>query len=128
MKQDLIKKNDLKSFWNKHKCKGEVNNGISQTVPNEALTVREVITRFANGTLPPIAKTERVYSGDMEDIRFLDISEVKSRIEHLKSVQEEGKAKIKELQEIELLKKKEAKEKEIAEKAVEEYKSKNPLS
>lgn len=125
MKTDVIKKNELKSFWNKHQCKGETIKGISQTVPNEALTVREVITRFANGTLPPIAKTERVYSGDMEDIRFLDISEVKSRIEHLKTVQEEGKAKIKEFQEIELLKKKEAKEKEIAEKAIEQYKSKN---
>lgn len=125
MKTDVTKKNDLKSFWKKHECKGELNNGISQTVPNEALTVREVITRFANGTLPPIAKSERVYSGDMEDIRFLDISEVQSRIQHLKQIQNDGKAKIKELQEVELLKKKEAKEKEIADKAVEEYKSKN---
>lgn len=49
----------------------EVVVGVSQTVPNQAMSVQTIIDRFVAGTLPNIYG-EPVYSGDMEDYRDLD--------------------------------------------------------
>lgn len=53
----------------------ENNYGVSETVPDQSLTVREIITRFASGTLPDIMKNVE-YTEDLPDLRGLDISEI----------------------------------------------------
>lgn len=42
----------VKSIWSKHQSrKGEVNEGISETIPDCSLSVRDILTRFRRGTL-----------------------------------------------------------------------------
>lgn len=54
---------------------GEHNTQPSQTVPNQALTIREILVRYASGTIPDIMTRDENYSEDNEDLRGLDISE-----------------------------------------------------
>lgn len=54
----------------------ERNYGISQTVPDQTLSVREIIDRYASGTLPDVMKGEEFYSEDLPDLRHLDMSEL----------------------------------------------------
>lgn len=54
---------------------GEHNTQRSQTVPNQALTIREILVRYASGTIPDIMTRDENYSEDNEDLRGLDISE-----------------------------------------------------
>lgn len=54
---------------------GEVNSLPSETVPNQALSVREILTRFAQGIPPDIQQREVFYSEDNDDLRGIDISE-----------------------------------------------------
>ena len=52
----------------------ESNYGVSQTQPDMALTVREIMSRFASGTLPNLA-IDQEFTEDLPDLRGLDISE-----------------------------------------------------
>lgn len=70
---------------------GESNKKKSETVPNQAMGVREIMTRFANGTLPDISR-EIFYSEDLPDTRGLEpwqvqdmIDDNKEQIKHLQS-------------------------------------------
>lgn len=54
----------------------EKNYGISLTVPDQTLSVREIIDRYASGTLPDVMKGEEFYSEDLPDLRHLDMSEL----------------------------------------------------
>lgn len=54
---------------------GEHNTQPSQTVPNQALTIREILVRYASGTIPDIMTRDENYSEDNDDLRGLDISE-----------------------------------------------------
>lgn len=55
----------------------ETNYGISATVPDGSLTVRQIIDRFASGTLSDIDfKKDLMYSEDLPDLRGLDITEL----------------------------------------------------
>lgn len=76
----------------------ELNYGISQTVPDQSLTVREILTKFANGTLPDIYE-EPEFTEDLPDLRGLDISQVhemnrenKQKIEELDKTDKKEKA------------------------------------
>ncbi|AQW99511.1 hypothetical protein CMU73_16500 [Elizabethkingia anophelis] len=58
----------------------EIVRGISETVPDQSLTVREILDKFANGTLDEIGN-DRFYNDDvdgydMPDLRGLDITEL----------------------------------------------------
>lgn len=53
----------------------EVNTKVSMTVPDMALSVREIMQRYASGTLDQI-QNELYYSEDLPDLRGLDISQV----------------------------------------------------
>ncbi|AXH73894.1 MAG: hypothetical protein [Microviridae sp.] len=53
----------------------EKNNGISQTVPDQSYSVREILEKFASGTLPDLTR-EQTFSEDMPDLRGMDISEL----------------------------------------------------
>lgn len=54
-----------------HKEKlGEVNTAESETVPNQAFTVTEILQRFSNGTLPNIVQP--VYYDDTDDFDNID--------------------------------------------------------
>lgn len=115
------KNKTLRSFFNKPKVVNEIFTKKSQTVPNEALTVREVITKFANGTLPPIGKESLMYSEDMEDTRFMDISERMEIINAAKDAQKNGKQQIQDLKDQDKAEKQKARELEISQKAVKDY-------
>ncbi|MDV3947038.1 hypothetical protein CMT75_00690 [Elizabethkingia anophelis] len=58
----------------------EIVRGVSETVPDQSLTVREILDKFANGTLDEIGN-DRFYNDDvdgydMPDLRGLDITEL----------------------------------------------------
>lgn len=65
----------IKSQFRKWESKGEINTGISETIPNQALTVRQILERYASGTVMPISY-DLDYSDDLPDIRFMDITEL----------------------------------------------------
>jgi len=49
----------------------EQNNGISKTIPNQAMTVKELIARFASGLPLNLGKVP-IYEGDDENLTDLD--------------------------------------------------------
>lgn len=55
----------------------EIVTGVSHTVPDQSLTVREILEKFASGTLDEIAG-EPFYNddNDLPDLRGLDITEL----------------------------------------------------
>lgn len=79
----------------------EVNTQISCTVPDQSLSIREILIRYANGTISDISlNNELVYSEDMPDLRGIDISE-------LQQLKKEAQADVKDI-EAELLRRKAA--------------------
>jgi len=48
--------------------------GVSMTVPDQTLTVRQILTRFATGTIPNIEDDEN-YTDDLPDVRNYDFSD-----------------------------------------------------
>lgn len=56
--------------YNYKENKGEVNTLQSETIPNQAFTVTEVLLRFSQGTLPNIVQP--VYYDDTEDFDNID--------------------------------------------------------
>ena len=56
--------------YNHKENQGEINTLKSETVPNQAFTVREVLLRFNNGTLPNIVQP--VYYDDTDDFDNID--------------------------------------------------------
>lgn len=49
---------------------GEINTAESETIPNQAFTVKEVLLRFNQGTLPNIVQP--VYYDDTDDFDNID--------------------------------------------------------
>ena len=79
----------------------EVNTQVSCTVPDQSLSIREILIRYANGTISDISlNNELVYSEDMPDLRGIDISE-------LQQLKKEAQADVKDI-EAELLRRKAA--------------------
>lgn len=68
-------KTKIYSATNKPSTLGEVNTLPSETTPDMALSINDILTRFTRGTLPPIGLGGE-YSGDNPDIRGLDISQI----------------------------------------------------
>jgi hypothetical protein len=52
---------------------GETSKLPSMTVPDQSLTVRQILQRFANGTLGDISMNEPFYSEDLPDLRGMDM-------------------------------------------------------
>ena len=70
----------------------EVNTQVSCTVPDQSLSIREILIRYANGTISDISlNNELVYSEDMPDLRGIDISE-------LQQLKKEAQADVKDIQ------------------------------
>ena len=70
----------------------EVNTQVSCTVPDQNLSIREILMRYANGTVSDISlNNELVYSEDMPDLRGIDISE-------LQQLKKEAQADVKDIQ------------------------------
>jgi hypothetical protein len=67
----------------------EKNYGNSITVPDQSYTVREILTKFASGTLSDVYM-EPEFSEDLPDLRGLDITE----IHELKKAQKEEVEKL----------------------------------
>lgn len=75
-----------KQFQKDYKgSKGEVNKSPSLTVPDDTLTIRQIIDRYTKGLSAPIM-FDKVYSEDNPDIRGLDIVELKQLAEENQSV------------------------------------------
>lgn len=55
----------------------EIVAGVSETVPDQSLTVRQILDKFANGTLDELSR-DLEYSDDMPDLRGLDITELEA--------------------------------------------------
>lgn len=58
---------------------GEKKFGVSQCVPDQALTMREIFDRFAYGTIDDInlrSEKEAIYSEDLPDLRGRDMVEM----------------------------------------------------
>lgn len=63
--------------------KGEVNTGESKTVPDQAMTVREIIRRTQAGTLPDLG-TGGMFTEDLPDLRGYDIADLKNMADEAK--------------------------------------------
>lgn len=67
----------FQTHYSGHQVKGEVFRRPSKTIPDQTMTVREIMERYAKG-LPIDGAKVPVYDGedvDMPDLRTLDISE-----------------------------------------------------
>lgn len=69
----------------------------SETVPDQSMSVREIMQKFASGTLGDIS-TEPYYNEDLPDLRGLDISQVhqmrdKGRADYQELLESAKKAK-----------------------------------
>lgn len=66
----------LRSFSHKPQSKGEVNTLPSEYVPDQTMTLREIVNRFTNDSpVPSMGKEQLFYSEDMPDLRFMDVTE-----------------------------------------------------
>lgn len=79
----------------------EINNQPSLTVPDQSYSVREIMQKFAQGTLPDIYK-EPEFSEDLPDLRGLDISEI---FDMKQTVKDEIKTKKQKYEDLETQKK-----------------------
>jgi len=70
----------------------------SETVPEQSLTVRELLVRHSRGTLQDIKYSEPFYSEDMPDMRGLDIVERHQMLEDNKQLKKELEDKLKKAQ------------------------------
>lgn len=64
------------NFFNKEKTGGETFTKKSQTIPNEAMSIREIMVRYSRGL--PIDSKVPVYDeeNDLPDMRTLDIIDI----------------------------------------------------
>lgn len=51
---------------------GEINEGEDQTVPNQALSINEIITKFSQGLLPELKQYDEYDGEDEVDFSFID--------------------------------------------------------
>lgn len=66
----------LRSAFNKPKSTGEINSLPSEYVPDQTMSLREIVTRFTNSSpIPSIGKDQLFYSEEMQDLRFMDVTE-----------------------------------------------------
>lgn len=80
----------LKTSANYQPHIGEINVGISQTMPDQSLSVREILTKYANGTLSDHG-IEPQFNEDSIDLRGMDYVEIYQ-------LQEQNRKQIDELQ------------------------------
>lgn len=65
-------------------CEGDINNLPSETEPDQAMSVREIISRYARGVSLDVKTYEPFYSDDeIPDIQSMDLEEIASYREHL---------------------------------------------
>ena len=77
------------------KTPGEINDNVIITIPNQALTVQEIMQRFASGR--PIPKSvNMMYTGDdyTPDVRRMDISEYEDLKEAIRIELEQLQSKL----------------------------------
>lgn len=83
--------------WKTLSSKGEENTGEINTVPDETLTIRQLLERYVKGL--PVAQSERqpTYDeeNDMPDISTMDLTEIDDYIDELKQRQATSKRNLK---------------------------------
>lgn len=72
----------------------ESNTGKSETVPDQSMTIRDIIDKYAHGVLPDFSQ-ELEYSEDMPDLRGMDISELHNMRREVKQEIKDIEAEIK---------------------------------
>lgn len=86
----------MKNRWNtqydSHDCPGETNPYPSQTIPNEAMSIREIMIRYSRGL--PIDGKVPIFDeeNDLPDPRKLDLAEIQQ-------LREEYEAELKQIKE-----------------------------
>ncbi|OPC58832.1 hypothetical protein [Elizabethkingia bruuniana] len=74
-------KNRFQTPWTSMDDKSPVaesNSVKSETVPDQSLTVRQILDKFASGTIGDIGHNDLDYSEDLPDLRGLDITELEA--------------------------------------------------
>lgn len=79
----------------------EENHLPSMTVPDQSLTVREILERFTRGLMPPISR-ELQFTEDLEDLRGLEPWQIYEKIDENKRELARIEAVMKERQKEEL--------------------------
>ena len=91
---------------------GQHNSGISLTVPDQTLTIKEILVKYANGTMSDI-NIQPQFNEEMDDLRGLDYVELneiaKQNKEHITELQ----ANLEKYKTDSANKKKQAKDKEL---------------
>lgn len=96
---DVLNNMRFKTQYNSIPSKGEVNNGKDMTVPDQSMTISEILRRFGSG-LPLGGSRVEFWEGDEDmwngvDPRTLDISEreaiIKDRVAELAFIQKQQK-------------------------------------
>lgn len=111
MKKEMKSFNYRSTYSTKNEIKGETNTMPSMTIPNEAMSIREILIRYSRGL--PIDGKVPIYDeeNDLPDPRKMDLADweelqIKFRKEideiktaHQKQLEAENKAKEQELEE-----------------------------
>lgn len=111
----------MSRFKNQHNAKpskGQKITGISMTIPNQAMSVREIMLKHTRGQMIEGAR-EEIWDGeenDLPDPRTLDISEIHERLEETQNAIQKHRDDFTEKRKA----KKSKMDKEIFDKAVEE--------
>lgn len=72
----------------------ESNKGKSMTVPDQSMSIRDIIDKFAHGVLPDFSH-ELEYSEEMPDLRGMDLSELHQMRKEVKQEIKDIEAEIK---------------------------------
>lgn len=87
----------IKNHYNNEKFVGEINNKPSLTVPDQAMTIREIINRTNKG-LPVTGVRVPMYNetedGIMPDLRNMDISEIYELKKRIQKTEKELRQKL----------------------------------
>lgn len=99
--------------YDKHLVKGEINNLPSLTIPNEAMSIREIMVRYTRGL--PVDQKVPLYEEEqfLPDVRHMDLADVQTLKEQVAEDIENKKRKLKEEESVINEKKQQAKAEQI---------------
>lgn len=77
-----MKKLNFQTQYNRHKVKGEKTSSISKTIPDQSMSVNEIMRRYTNG-LPISGGKVPMYEGEesMPDLTKMDLADRQALLE-----------------------------------------------
>lgn len=116
-----------KTQYNSLPEEGEVNVLPSETVPDETMSIGEILKRFSTGNMPDVSQRQPEYYGDEFDIpnlATLDISERQQWANQIKATIEESRNRDRKIRE---LKEQQDRQKQISDEVEKRLKGQQPL-